>query len=483
MTYYSILRSVIPADNLHAANTSALASTDQHPPVAKLSNSNRVDAWSSRWTFCLALCFGSFVSIANADDWAQWRGSNRDGNWNEKGLVTKFDRDSLKVLWKQPISTGYSGPTVAKGKVYVMDRVADGEDQTERVLCFDEKSGKPVWVDEYDAKYFGVGYVAGPRASVTIDNDKAYTLGTMGHARCLDAKSGKVIWARDLNTDYKISESKRMPIWGIAGSPLIYNKTVILHIGGSDGACIVALDAQTGKEVWRSLDDRAQYSSPIIVKQNGNDVLVCWTGDSVAGLNPKSGEVYWRHAFKPKQMPIGIATPIVSGNQIFVTSFYDGSLMLEMDSKEMKVHEVWKAIGANERRTKALHSIISTPVWIGEYIYGVDSYGEFRCLKASDGSRVWEDQSAVPKSRWSTIHFVQNGKQTWMFNERGELILGELSPKAFNEISRAKIIEPTTAQLRQRNGVCWSHPAFANRCVFVRNDKEIICVSLAEQEE
>ena len=179
-------------------------------------------------------------------------------------------------------------------------------------------------------------------------------------------------------------------------------------------------------------------------------------------------------------MPIGVATPLVQGNRLFFTSFYDGAFMLEMDPNEMKVAEVWRAVGPNEKSTRALHSIISTPLWLGEHIYGVDSYGEFRCLKAADGTRVWDDLTAVPKSRWSTIHFVQNGELTWMFNERGELILRKLSPAGFEELSRAKIIEPTTDQLRRRNGVCWSHPAFANRCIFVRNDKELKCISLAK---
>ena len=113
-----------------------------------------------------------------------------------------------------------------------------------------------------------------------------------------------------------------------------------------------------------------------------------------------------------------------------------------------------------------------------DYIYGVDSYGELRCLKASNGDRVWEDQTATPRARWSTIHFVKNGDDIWMLNERGELIIGRLSPEGFKEIDRAKLIEPTTAQLRQRQGVCWSHPAFANRHVFARNDREMVCASL-----
>ena len=224
---------------------------------------------------------------------------------------------------------------------------------------------------------------------MTIEDDVAYTLGTMGHAFCFDAKNGKVIWQRDLDKEYGISKSKRMPIWGIAGSPLIYDDVVILHIGGADGACIVGLDKSSGKEVWRALEDRAQYASPIITQQNGKDIVVCWTGDSVAGLNPVTGETWWRYPFPPSRMPIGVATPLVQGNRLFFTSFYDGALMLEMDSQEMSVAEVWRAVGPNERRTQALHSIISTPLWLGEHIYGVDSYGEFRCLRAADGSRVW----------------------------------------------------------------------------------------------
>jgi hypothetical protein len=99
-------------------------------------------------------------------------------------------------------------------------------------------------------------------------------------------------------------------------------------------------------------------------------------------------------------------------------------------------------------------------------------------LNLADGERVWEDQTAVPRARWSTIHFVKHDDKVWMFNERGELIIAKLSPKGFEEISRTKILSPTTAQLNQRGGVCWSHPAFAEKCIFARNDEELVCVSL-----
>jgi outer membrane protein assembly factor BamB len=359
-----------------------------------------------------------------------------------------------------------------------MDRQSKPK-QMESIRCFDVASGDPLWQVEYEAVYT-ITYTAGPRASVTVDGGRAFALGSMGHLHCVNVEDGTVIWKRDLDSDYRISETKRLPIWGIACSPIIYGDNVILQIAGSEGACVVALQKATGKEVWRSLEDRGQYSSPVLVKQNGNDVLVCWTGDAVAGLNPASGEVYWRFPFPPTNMPIGVATPVIHEDDIFVTSFYDGSLMLRMDQSAMTVKKVWSARGPNERKTEALHSIISTPIWIGDHIYGVDSYGELRCIQASDGKRVWENQDAVKRNRWGTIHFVSADPNVWMFNEQGEMIVGRLDPDGMEEISRVKIIEPTRPQLPNRSGgVCWAHPAFANRCVFVRNDQEIVCIDLS----
>ncbi|MEX2173969.1 MAG: PQQ-binding-like beta-propeller repeat protein, partial [Pirellulaceae bacterium] len=147
------------------------------------------------------------------------------------------------------------------------------------------------------------------------------------------------------------------------------------------------------------------------------------------------------------------------------------------------VEKLWHRVGQNEQNTDALQSIITTPVFDGTHIYGVDSYGELRCLDAATGDRLWEDLSATPKDRWSTIHLVKNGDRYWFFNERGELIIARLSPQGFDEISRAKLLEPTTAQLTRRGGVgvCWAHPAYANGHVFARSDKELVCASLKQE--
>ncbi len=416
------------------------------------------------------------MRTALADDWPQWRGPNRDGVWSEDGLLQKCADKELKIRWRQPIASGYSGPTVADGRVYVTDRLVEPK-QVERVHCFDWKTGEPQWSHSYDCVYDKVGYTAGPRASVTIDDGRAYSLGSMGHLFCFEAASGKVLWSKDLNEQYKI----RMPIWGIAASPLVENGLVIVQIGG-EGACLVAFDKKTGEEKWHALDDNASYSSPIMIEQAGRRVMVCWTGESVVGMNATTGQVFWQFPFKPAKMVINIATPVLEKNRLFFTSFYDGSLMLDVRQDRLEVSSVWRRIGRDEQHTDSLHSIISTPYLEGDYVYGVDSYGEFRCLDAKTGDRVWESLQPTPKSRWSTIHMVRNGDRMWMFNERGELVIARLSPEGYQEISRAKLIEPTRVQLPQRGGVCWSHPAYAGRHVFARNDEELVCASLAAGE-
>jgi outer membrane protein assembly factor BamB len=421
----------------------------------------------------LAIVAALTTVVARGDDWPQWRGPTRDGVWRETGVVEKFAGPEVPIRWRVPVGNGYSGPTVAAGRVYVTDRIVEPAQQ-ERILCFDEQTGKPLWTVVYDCMYARVGYQAGPRAGVTFDDGRVYALGTMGHLHCLDAATGAVVWKHDLDAVYQI----QMPIWGIAASPLVEGDLLIVQVGGKS-ACLVAFDKKTGAERWRALDDQASYAAPIIVPQAGRRVLVCLTGDNVVGLDPQTGKVYWTEPFAPSRMAIGVATPIFDAGRLMVTSFYDGSLMLKLDPAEMKATKLWHRVGRDEKHTDAIHSIISTPLFLGNYVYGCDSYGELRCLDAATGDRVWENTTATPPARWSTIHFVRNDDKVWLFNERGELIIARLSPQGYTELSRAKLIAPTTAQLGQRGGVCWSHPAFANRSVFIRNDEELVCGDLA----
>ena len=418
----------------------------------------------------------SGYGFSSKSDWPDWRGANRDGKWHETGIIEKFDTDQIIAKWSVPVASGYSGPTVSEYKVYLTDRTT--KPAQERVHCFNAKTGESIWSYAYDCKYVGVGYPAGPRASVVIDGNRAYSLGTMGHLFCFQKETGEIIWQKDLNKEYEI----RMPIWGIAGAPLIVDDKLILNIGGINNAGVIALNKHSGKETWRNLEDDASYSSPILIKQAGQAVVVIWTGQNVLGMNPETGSVYWAEEFSQHKMVINIATPVIENNYVFVSSFYDGSMLLKLDEEQLSASRVWRRQGKNERNTDALHACISTPVIQGDYIYGVDSYGELRCLDLKTGDRIWEDLTAVNKARWGNIHFTQNGDLFYMFNEHGELAIARLSERGYDEISRAKLIEPTREQLNRSGiGVTWAHPAFANKHVFVRSDTELLCADLSER--
>lgn len=429
---------------------------------------------ASAWIVLAVLVFQIQVF---ASDWPQWRGADRDGVWREEGIVQKLDGEPLPVLWRAEIANGYSGPTVAGGRVYVTDRLTTPA-QIERVHCFDAATGKPIWSHSYECVYEKVEYKDGPRTAVTVNDGRAYSLGTMGHLFCFDAAKGDVLWNKNPKADY----DARVPTWGIAAAPIVETNLLIVQVGDKNNACLIAFDKTNGAEKWRALGDRASYSAPIIIEQAGKRVLVCWTGDSVAGLDPMAGEIYWQYPFKPTRMVINIATPVFHNGYLFFSSFYDGSLLLKVHPDKLTVEKVWQRRGASETSTDSLHCCISTPVLLGDYIYGVDSYGELRCLDLKTGDRVWESLEAVPKARWANIHIVRHEDKVWMFNERGELIICTLSPEGFHEISRTKIIEPTEGQLGQRGGVCWAHPAFAYKRIYARNDRELVCIDLAAKD-
>src|SRR5262245_31124969 len=219
--------------------------------------------------FFLAVVSSSMLlAAARGDDWPQWRGTNRDGVWRETGIIQKFGSSQLTPKWRIDIGSGYCGPTIAHGRVYVMDLVTRPASK-ERIHCLDESTGENLWSYEYECAYGRVQYPAGPRACVTLHQGKAYALGATGQLHVFDAASGTILWKKDLDAEYSIN----LPNWGISAAPLIHENLVILHIGGSN-ACILALNKDTGEESWRALNDPAQYSAPILVRQAGQPIVL-----------------------------------------------------------------------------------------------------------------------------------------------------------------------------------------------------------------
>jgi len=407
---------------------------------------------------------------AAADDWPGWGGPKRDLVWRETGIVDKLPSGVLPRVWSTPIAEGYAGPAVAEGRVYVTDR--QHEKQNERVLCLDAASGKVLWIHEYHTPRYSISYPAGPRSTPEIHDGRVYTIGAMGQMFCFDAKTGAVLWSKDFVKDF----NTKLPIWGMAASPLVDGDQLILLVGG-ENALVVSLDKATGRERWRALDDpEVGYSPPVIFTIHGKRHLVVWHPRSITGLDPKTGTLLWDVPYAVR-VGLCIATPRNFGNRIFVTSFYNGPRMIEVGDDGTSAKVVWQGHSDSEVKTDGLHSIIPTPVFDGAYIYGVCSYGQLRCLDASNGKRLWETFAATGKARWWNAFLIPHEDKYFLHNEQGDLIIARLSPAGYEEISRSKLIEPTRPVNRRMT--IWSHPAFAMKSVFARNDKEIVRVSLA----
>lgn len=433
---------------------------------------------------CLSLSLG-FAACARSADWPQWLGPNREAVWSEAGIIDTFPANGPKKLWSAPVSIGYSGPAVADEKVFLMDyERTEGKTTNspaarselkgrERVLCLSTATGGQVWKHEYDCPY-RISYPGGPRCTPTVADGKVYTLGAMGHLHCLDARTGAVVWKKDLLAAYKPD----LPMWGFATHPLVYKNLLICVVGG-EGTATVAFDKETGEEKWRSMSSEdAGYCPPTVIEAGGVPQLLVWLPKKLCSLDPTSGSEYWSVELEPRYR-MSIAAPRRVGDYLYVGGMYTTGVMLKLHADKPAVDVVWhgrKGIGAYPSN--------STPVGADGVFYAVDSSGELVAFRADTGEHLWKTTLptagvADHPAQHATCHMVRHGDRYFLFSETGDLHIAKLTPEKYQEVGRARLIEPTGEGFRR--SVAWSHPAFAGRCVFVRNDKEIACYSLAKE--
>jgi len=442
-------------------------------------------------TLMLRAAFGLLVlgcAPVFGDDWPQWFGPKRDGVWREDGILAKFPDGGPKQVWKTEIGAGYSGSAVVGDFVYITDRVSpkiEGNPAKaitsvgkERVLCLNAKTGVEVWKHEYECEYKRISYGFGPRTTPTIVDDKLYTLGAMGDLKCLDAKTGKQIWAVNFPKDL----DAKVPIWGFSSSPLIDSDKIYCLVGGEKQA-VAAFDRKDGKKLWSALTtEEVGYCPPIIIDAGGKRQLIIWHSESVNSLNPETGEKYWGEKY-PRDVPANrpaapISQPQLSGDVLFVSSFYHGPFALKLDAKEPKASVLWRGKTDDFSKVTGLRSLMSTPFIKDGHIYGFCRSGEMRCCELQTGKELWESlaHQGDKKLQFGNVFITPHNDRFFLFTDAGNLIIADLTPKGYKELSRAKIIEPT--QPNSGRDVVWSHPAYAHKCIFVRNDKSIVCVSL-----
>ena len=377
---------------------------------------------------------------AMADDWPQWMGPRRDNVWREDGLLDAFSAAGPKVLWRTPIAGGYAGPAVAAGRVFVTDYATDADVKIanferkistglERVLCLDEATGKLLWKHEYPVTYT-IAYPAGPRCTPTVDGDRVYTLGAEGNLCCFSVADGKLVWQRDLKADYQTKAA----LWGYASHPLIDGDRLVCVVGTAV-AHAVAFDKLTGKEIWRAGQAPEQgYSPPTPIEAAGRRQLVFMKPDGIYAVEPATGRPLWESPYNADNGSI-IMAPVQVGEYLYVGGYQEKNLLLKLAADGGSVEVVW--------RNKLKHGI--SAVNVQPFV--------------ADG------------------HIVRQADRYWMFAETGDLVLTKLSPQGYTELSRTHLLEPTNVAFGRP--VVWCSPAYANRAIVVRNDKEIIRVSLA----
>ena len=422
---------------------------------------------------------------ATAEEWPHWLGPRGDSTWTEPGIITQFPPNGLSVKWRSPISLGCSGPSVADGRVYVMDYAKasgdiankaswkDALEGVESVRCYDAANGELIWRFEYPKSY-EISYGAGPRCTPTVSDGKVYALGAEGDLHCLDAHSGSLLWKKSFTEDYGVET----PIWGFAAHPLVDGNTLYCVVGG-EGSVAVAFDKDTGKEKWRALSaPEPGYCPPTLIDAGGVPQLIIWHPESVNSLNPTTGDLYWS---QPLNAPfrLSVIPPRLQGNLLFVSSQNDTGFMLKLSEGRPASEVLWKS-----EPGIAASTVAATSVFTEEAIYACDVQSS--SLIAFDpltGKRYWQTKVPTIGEEQKGRHgasFIVRHKPTdhyFILSETGDLILAKLSSERYEELGRFQAIEPT--QKAMGRTYVWSHPAFANQSIYLRNDKEIICYDLA----
>ncbi len=386
-------------------------------------------------------------------DWPRWRGPAGDGTWNPPNVPKDFASREPERLWKAPIGAGYGGVTMSDGRVYVMDRPKSPEN-TERVLCFEAETGQVLWSREWPADYGSMEYGTGPRASVTIHEGHAYTLGAVGTALCLNAKTGDILWQVDMVKDH----DAKVPTWGFAASPVIDGEKVLLHVGAASQGSVVALDRKTGKILWKGGPDPAGYCTPEIITHAGSRQLIAWGPEHVQSLNPETGDVFWTWPYKITY-GVSIAQPLYRDGLLLVSGYWHGTKVLKLGEKPEDVSLAWE-------KEKGMCGLMAAPLYKDGVVYLLDKDTGLQAIELKTGKILWSDDNTLtPKDRnpqMSLVWLKESEGLASLLNASGELVHVRLSRDGFDELGRHQII-----------GKTWAHPAFAGSLIWARSDTEL----------
>ena len=377
-------------------------------------------------------------------DWPQFLGPTRDGTAPGPKPGTKAE-----LLWKQDVGPGFAGPVIADGRVILFERVKDRE----TIVSKDINTGQTIWTADYETKYQDdFGFDDGPRSAPTVSGGRIYTFGAEGMLTCLDFKTGKKLW----NVDTKARYGFHKGWFGAAGAPLVEGNLVILNIGGSKGAGIVAFNRETGAQAWTATDDEASYSSGTVATIGGERHALFLTRAGLVDLDPASGKVRFQFPWRSRNdASVNAATALVSGDLVFISSSYrTGAALLKVSGS--KYEKIWS-------NDESMSNHYATSVLKDGYLYGFHGRQEsgpaLRCVELRTGKVQWKDEDFGA----GTLILVDD--QLLILRENGELVWAAATPKAFTIAARTALLP----------GVVRAYPAYSNGVFCARNTQTLGC--------
>jgi outer membrane protein assembly factor BamB len=406
---------------------------------------------------------------ANAEDWPTFRGEDRTAVSTEKNLLDKWPAKGPKLLWSgKGAGRGYASPAVANGRIYTLgDRPSTANDQDEYLTCFDEKTGKQLWMTKTGGAWNeGPESWQGSRGTPTVDGELVYVISPFGKLFCCKTSDGSVVWQKDLKADFGGSKKDS---WGYSESPLIDGQMLLCTPGGKT-ATVVALDKANGELIWKCVrpdDEGAGHASVVISEVGGQKVYVQNTAVGPMGIAAKTGELLWSYYV---QAPTAfIPTAIVKGDLVYsVAGYNSGAALLQQipgSNGDVSIKEVY---GLN----KSLSNKHGGVVLVGDKLYfGKEDRNIVQCADLKTGKIEWEKRGA---GDGSTSVIAGDGKLFIRF-QNGVVSLAKANPNKFEAISSF-----TTPGSGEGDKPSWAHPVIANGNLLLREGDTILCYDISK---
>jgi len=400
-----------------------------------------------RLAFTVSLALVAVTSAqqpAAPAEWFQWRGPNRDGISQETGLLQQWPKLGPRLAWRaNGLGNGYSSFSTSGGRLYTLG----ARGGIEYVIALDRASGKKAW-EVQNGQRFQNDRGDGPRSTPTVDGDRLYVLGGSGDLTCLESATGKKIWS--INIVQKFGGVN--PYWGYSESPLIVGDRILVNTGGRR-AGIVAVSKADGSTLWQQHNDGAGYSSPMLMRTGSLNQVIFFTEDRAMAVDPRDGRLLWSYN-KANNGTANIATPIVRGTHVFVSSDYGtGGALLD-------VRAAGNLATANEVYfTRDMRNHHASSVLVGENLYGFSS-SILTALAFETGKTLWRDRSVGKGS------LIYADNRLYLYSEDGVVGLAEASPAAYREHGRFTLQQ-------QSNLPTWSHPIIAGGVLVIRDQDNV----------